>query len=40
MERGNIVCLLADGGWKYVSLGVWAKELPDLGEDVYSHIWW
>ncbi len=40
MERGNIVCLLADGGGKYVSLGVWAKELPDLGEDVYSHIWW
>ncbi len=40
MEKGNIVCLLADGGWKYVSLGVWAKELPDLGEDVYSHIWW
>ncbi len=40
MERGNIVCLLADGGWKYVSLGVWAKEMPDLGEDVYSHIWW
>ncbi len=40
MEQGNIVCLLADGGWKYVSLGVWAKELPDLGEDVYSHIWW
>ena len=40
MKKGNIVCLLADGGWKYVSLGVWAKELPDLGEDVYSHIWW
>jgi cysteine synthase B len=40
MGKGNIVCLLADGGWKYVSLGVWAKELPDLGEDVYSHIWW
>lgn len=40
MDEGNVVCLLPDGGWKYVSLGVWAKELPDLGEDVYSHIWW
>jgi len=40
MDEGNIVCLLPDGGGKYVSLGVWAKELPDLGEDVYSHIWW
>ncbi len=40
MERGNIVVLLADGGWKYVSLGVWQKDLPDLPEDVASHIWW
>ncbi|MBI3989637.1 MAG: cysteine synthase family protein [candidate division NC10 bacterium] len=40
MERGNIVCLLADGGWKYLSLGVWFKEIPDLDENMYSHIWW
>ncbi len=40
MSKGNIVVLLADGGWKYLSLGVWAKDLPDIGEDVYSHIWW
>jgi len=40
MERGNIVCLLADGGWKYLSLGIWFKEFPDLGENIYSHIWW
>lgn len=40
MDRGSIVCVFADGGWKYISLGVWSKELPDLGEDAYSHIWW
>ncbi len=40
MERGTIVCILCDGGWKYVSLGVWFKEFPDLGENVQSHIWW
>ncbi len=40
MDKGNIVCLLADGGWKYLSLGVWFKEFPDLGEGVYSYIWW
>lgn len=40
MDKGNIVCLLADGGWKYLSLGVWFKDFPDLGEGVYSHIWW
>jgi len=40
IDKGNIVCLLADGGWKYLSLGVWFKEFLDLGERVYSHIWW
>ena len=40
MDRGTIVCILCDGGWKYVSLGVWFKEFPDLGENVQSHIWW
>ena len=40
MERGTIVCILCDGGWKYVSLGVWFKEFPELGENVQSHIWW
>jgi cysteine synthase len=40
MERGTIVCILCDGGWKYMSLGVWFKEFPALGENVQSHIWW
>ncbi len=40
MERGTIICILCDGGWKYVSLGVWFKEFPELGENVQSHIWW
>ena len=40
MERGNIVVLLADGGWKYVSLGIWQKEFDALPEDMGSHLWW
>jgi len=40
MEKGTIVCVLCDGGWKYLSLGVWFKEIPNLGENVQSHIWW
>jgi cysteine synthase B len=40
MERGTIVCILCDGGWKYMSLGVWFKEFPPLGENIQSHIWW
>jgi cysteine synthase len=25
MEKGNIVAILADGGWKYLSLDIWTK---------------
>jgi cysteine synthase B len=34
MEKGNIVVILCDNGWKYVSLGVWHKEFPELGENM------
>jgi hypothetical protein len=27
LERGDVVCLLADGGWKYLSTQAWAPEL-------------
>ena len=40
MDGGNIVVILCDGGWKYVSLGVWHKDFPELGENMYSHLWW
>ncbi len=41
LERGNIVCLLADGGWKYLSTGLWTKRYDDLkDEDVQGKVWW
>jgi cysteine synthase B len=40
MERGNVVCLLADGGWKYLSTGLWAREYADLKGEVAGKIWW
>ncbi len=40
MERGTIVCVLCDGGWKYISLGVWFKDFPPVGENIQSHVWW
>ena len=40
MEQGTIVCILCDGGWKYVSLGVWFKDFPPVGENIQSHVWW
>ncbi len=41
MERGNVVALLADGGWKYLSTSLWTKEYGDLKpEEVEGKVWW
>ncbi|MBI2919410.1 MAG: cysteine synthase family protein [Chloroflexi bacterium] len=40
MERGNIVMLLADGGWKYLSTKLWTTELKKLEPDMDTKIWW
>tara|TARA_B100001123_G_scaffold449396_1_gene614597 strand:+ start:8664 stop:9608 length:945 start_codon:yes stop_codon:yes gene_type:complete len=36
----HIVCLLADGGWKYLSSGLWTTDWDELPEDVDEMIWW
>jgi cysteine synthase B len=38
MERGHIVCLLADGGWKYLSTGLWSKDYDEI--EAEGKIWW
>lgn len=40
MDKGNIVCLLADGGWKYLSTSLWTKDFAELKESVDHKIWW
>ena len=40
MDEGSIVCLLADGGWKYLSTGLWTKEWGELSEDIEGRVWW
>ncbi|HEY7270219.1 MAG TPA: cysteine synthase family protein [Dehalococcoidia bacterium] len=40
MERGNVVLLFADGGWKYLSTNLWAKDYSDLPKDIDSKVWW
>jgi cysteine synthase B len=41
LESGNVVALLADGGWKYLSTALWTKdwEITDEGE-TQGTIWW
>lgn len=40
MDSGNIVCLLADGGWKYLSTQLWTKDLHQIERDMEGKIWW
>ena len=40
MESGTIVCLLADGGWKYLSTSLWTKDYDQLREESKGKIWW
>jgi len=40
MDEGHIVCLLADGGWKYLSSGLWTQEYDNIEEDVGTKLWW
>ena len=34
------VCLLADGGWKYLSTHAWAPELEVAEKQVEETLWW
>jgi hypothetical protein len=40
IDRGDVVCLLADGGWKYLSLEAWAHELDRAAKNVAESLWW
>ena len=40
LEQGEVVCLFADAGWKYLSLGVWTRPLEEAQETVRSKVWW
>ena len=40
MASGQVVCLLADGGWKYLSIGLWSRDYADIAEQVSEKMWW
>ena len=39
LDGGNVVFLVPDDGWKYLSSGVYTKPIEEL-EDVDSTVWW
>ena len=40
MDHGNVLCLLADGGWKYLSTSLWSKNYEQLAKEAKGKIWW
>jgi len=40
MERGKIVALLADGGWKYLSEDLWTRNLTTAEEELGGKLLW
>lgn len=40
LESGNIVMLFADGGWKYLSTGIYTRDWSDIQNEVEGQTWW
>ncbi|MGH2768648.1 MAG: cysteine synthase B, partial [Actinomycetota bacterium] len=39
IESGEVVCLFADGGWKYLSTEIWTKEVEEAARGVEYMPW-
>jgi cysteine synthase B len=39
-SHNNIVCLLADGGWKYLSANLWERDYNTMKDDIKGKLWW
>jgi [CysO sulfur-carrier protein]-thiocarboxylate-dependent cysteine synthase len=37
---GDVVCLLADGGWKYLSTEAWVTDIDTAESQVEEVLWW
>jgi cysteine synthase B len=43
LERGNVVMMFADSGWKYLGTNLWSREATPSdadGEELDDIIWW
>jgi cysteine synthase B len=40
LDHGKIVVLLAEGGWKYLSAGLFTKNIDELEEEMEQKLWW
>jgi cysteine synthase B len=40
LDGGDIVCILPDGGWKYLSTHAWSEDLSVAEKGVEESLWW
>lgn len=40
LEKGKIVVILADGGWKYLSEDLWTRDLGELEDELEGKVLW
>src|SRR5918992_4102882 len=40
MDSGNVVVLFADGGWKYLSTGLWKGSLDEVVQRIATKVMW
>ncbi len=40
MDRGSVVVLLADAGWKYLSTDLWTRDLDELEDELEGSVLW
>jgi cysteine synthase B len=40
LDAGDVVCLLPDGGWKYLSTQAWSQDLGLAEKSVEETLWW
>src|SRR5438445_7723891 len=40
VDRAEIVCLIPDGGWKYLSTQAWARDIERAEKQVGETLWW
>jgi cysteine synthase B len=40
LDQANVVCLLADGGWKYLSTEAWVEDSERAAKKVRETLWW
>ena len=40
IQKGNIVMIFADGGWKYLTTQLWTKEYAEISGEVEKKVQW